>query len=136
MQLVTKNYHTMVQAKKDLRVSLSQHETEQFKQMVINLGQVETLMAREPDLIPLDVLLDFSGLVSQSFSIYGDAIGVQKSVSWNKLNRLFQRLLDYYFDAKEVIGDNENGILSKLSQVASNIQTVREHLTLADIVNR
>lgn len=136
MQLVTLKINIMVKAVKDLRISLSNHETEQFKEMVIILSQVETLMAKELDLIPLDVLLDFSGLVSQSFSIYGEAIGPKKSVSWLKLNRLFQRLIDYHIDAKEVLMDKEHLIQNRLSLVCSFIQSVRESLTLADIVNR
>lgn len=126
----------MVAVKKDLRVSLNQSEIEMFKTMVYDLGCIETAWAKVPGKVPLDVFLDFSELVSKAYSMYGDAIGRKKSVSWNHMNNLFTRLWSYYIDYEAQTPNTQDEVLIILSNVCAYIQYVREGITVADVVNR
>lgn len=131
IEVKTKKQNNMANVKADLRIQFDNKETELIKELVVRTATIETIMAHDSEHFPLDVLLDWSSLVSELFSVYGSDISQRKSASWNKLNHIFSRLNAYHVNVFSNMEDQEHIIKNQMNCMYSEIQSIRRYFTVA-----
>lgn len=116
----------MANSKKDLQIYLSQNDRIKMLEIINVLGSIETLLAHNPDAVPLDVFLDFSQFVHKWFYLYTNDLYEVGPISYNKLKNLITRLKDWHEDfKKQLIESHPNVVILSTSatQKAINIFT-------------
>lgn len=114
----------MATTKKDLRVYLSENERITIQEIVTQLASVETILAHNPDLVPLDVFLDFSTYVHKWFTFYSVDLYHLSPISLAKYQNMLQDLRDWHQMFKKNtahINNTPTVLLTKAMQKAMNL---------------
>lgn len=122
--LITTKNQIMATTKKDLRVYLSESERIAIQEIVTQLASVETILAHNPDLVPLDVFLDFSTYVHKWFTFYSIDLYHLKPISLAKYQNMLQDLREWFILMKKNtahINNSPTVLLTKAMQKAMNL---------------
>jgi len=106
----------MATTKKDLRVYLSENDRIVMQQIVTLTASVETILAHNPDLVPLDVFLDYSSFVHRWMLLYSFDLYQLNPISYSKYQNLVKQLKNWHEDFKKNIPETDNNAIILLTQ--------------------
>lgn len=101
----------------DFRLMLSEDERIQFNEIVTILASIETILAHNPKLVPLDVFLDWSQFVHKWLIMYTFDICTKGNISYRSFKKLILDLQAYQSDFSRKM-KNKNGNIVILSTSA------------------
>ena len=106
----------MATTKKDLRVYLSENDRIVMQQIVTLTASVETILAHNPDLVPLDEFLDYSSFVHRWMLLYSFDLYQLNPISYSKYQNLVKQLKNWHEDFKKNIPETDNNAIILLTQ--------------------
>jgi len=106
----------MATTKKDLRVYLSENDRIVMQQIVTLTASVETILAHNPDLVPLDVFLNYSSFVHRWMLLYSFDLYQLNPISYSKYQNLVKQLKNWHEDFKKNIPETDNNAIILLTQ--------------------
>lgn len=122
----------MITTKKDLSVLIYGQAKEEFKELIIKAATVETMLASEPDLIPLDAFLDFTGTVAALFDIYSTNINHNRATSYNKIKFVFTALKTFRENTAKNLSYQRPDIINAMNQTYSVALSIFNKITVGD----
>lgn len=124
----------MITKKKDMRLIITGHNQEEFKDLVIRVAQIETSLAHIPAEIPLDVFMNFTGIVSRLLEMYSSGICQKKGISYIELNKAFTDLKDFRDDIVKNLSYSYPMIVSAMNSASTVMLSIKESLTVGKAV--
>lgn len=122
----------MITTKKDLSVLIYGQAKEEFKELIIKAATVETMLASEPDLIPLDAFLDFAGTVAALFDIYSTNINHNQGTSFNKIKFVFTALKTFRENIAKNLSYKRPEIVDAMNQTFAVAVSILHEITVGD----
>lgn len=124
----------MITKKKDMRLIITGHNQEEFKDLVIRVAQIETSLAHIPAQIPLDVFMNFTGIVSRLLEMYSSGICQEKGISYIELNKAFTDLKDFREDIVKNLSYSYPMIVNAMNSASTVMLSIKESLTVGKAV--
>lgn len=122
----------MALSKKDFQIQFLPEQTLKFKEVLFELINIETTMAANPDLVPLDVFLDYSQFVHKWFALYSSKIYYEHSFSFNEFEQLTLLSKAYFDDFKKNLKNENNSIIIAMTKVLQKTSNLYLSLTVAN----
>lgn len=120
----------MKKLEKDFRLHFSEDERIQLLEIVNICGSIETILAHNPDLIPLDVFLDWSQFTHRFLSLYTNDLYEVHPISYKKLENLLKQLKIWQSDFKENWYGTDESIFILMAQAMQKSTNLWTNLTV------
>lgn len=120
----------MIHSQKDLSILLTKKEALTVHEIVIILAQIETRMAHNPDLVPLDVFLNYTQFVHKWHTLYSESIYWDAYFSYNKFRRMIIELKDWHQDISKNCKEKDNTIVIEIVKAMQKAQNLWTNITV------
>lgn len=115
----------------DFRLMLSEKERIQFNEIIIKLAQVETKLAHEPDLVPLDVFLDWSSFTHKWLRMYTNDICNKGTISYRSFKHIIKELQIYHADFTANLKETAPALIVDLTSALQKAVNMWTEFTIA-----